>query len=85
VCGRKRVIPGGVQVRMAGRVRRPAAFRTRSAFSVIIWFGPDRPQSTTSGVVVLSGGFRQRPPGCGAVDILLAARLEGRLAGPFDE
>ncbi len=57
-------MPGGVQVRVAGRVRRPAAFRTRGAFSVIIWFGPDRPQSRTSGVVVLPGGFRQRPPGC---------------------
>jgi hypothetical protein len=70
---------------MGGRVRRPAAFRTRSAFSVIVWFGPDRLQSATSGVVVLPGGFHQRLPGCRPVDILLAARLDGRLAGPFDK
>lgn len=70
---------------MAGGVRRPTAFRARGAFSVIIWFGPDRPQSTTSGVVVLPGVSTSGGRVAGAVDILLAARLDGRLAGPFGE
>ena len=55
--GRPRVCP-------IAQVSRLAARRTRSALRVILSLGPERPQSTTSGVMLLVGGFYQYPPGC---------------------
>jgi len=53
--GRCRVPP----LRSQRHATRPAARSTRNALSVIMWFGPARPQSTISRARLLPGGCHQ--------------------------
>ena len=48
-----------IRARFSPQSMRPAPSRTRSALSVIISLGRDRPQSTTSGARLEPGGFHQ--------------------------